>query len=329
LEEGDYEVKTVPANGEDAVYPTRPIRLDFRDARTDKLFACFGQRLVLRLVDERGQDLFEQLAFIREHATDLPEYQRAWRDVVLGVPCALPGLDALWSKGVAHFSTLLGTSRRYDGMLVMLPTSVSDLTSVANWDSYPVVYRFRFNTSKYLSFSDHVAAHKIYDEICDPASNLAALTTALGSLPTDGRIIDDVLLESVLADHLHLAPRTPPGAPEVVRIWQWDASTADQGRLVALLLDGPEPLIRADAALTLVIQPSTSMSTVQFRQASGARTLILFPTATGFDSPPSGDLIATLDSTFIDANGVLVSETASLTIPVPTQIPTLSPEPLP
>ena len=325
LEPGDYEVQTVPVHGQ-RVYADRPIRLDFADPRTDKMFGAFNQHLILRIVDEHGQDLFDRLEFLREHATELPEYQRAWRDLVLQLPCVPPGLDALWSKGVAHFSSVLDIDAKYDGALVLVPAAVTDLTAVENWDTLPTLYRFHFETSHYRTFADHVAAYAFYDEICEQPTDLAAIAAALGPLSPGEHIVDDGLLERLIADHLHLLPRNLPERPEVVRVWRLTGGGGSPVTLLALLLDDPEPFLRAGLD-SLAVVSATDVILVQ--QQSGARTLVLFRQGTGIGSPPSGDLSVVLASSFVDANGAPATETATLLIPVPSQPPTLAAEPVP
>jgi hypothetical protein len=329
LEIGDYEVQTVPREGERAVYISRPIRLEFRDARTDKLFGAFGQRLVLRLVDEQGEDLFDRLEFIREHATDLPEYQRAWRDHVLGLPCADPNLEVLWSKGVAQFASVLTKGKRYDGSLVILPASVTDLSTVEDWDVLPVVYRFRFETSRYATFVEYAAAYRLFDEICDGDVDLAALAAAMNPLLVGGRLTDDMRLEQTLVDRFHLPLRDPPIEPELVRIWRRDPTDPTQVSLIALLFDGPEPFVRDTTTLALVDQANAAVSIVTIDQQNAARTLLLFPSGGSFGTPPAGDLTAMLSSSFIGSNGLPATETATITIAVPARPATMSPEPAP
>lgn len=330
LEVGDYEVQTVPREGEHAVYISRPIRLEFRDARTDKVFGAFGQRLVLRLVDEQGEDLFGRLEFIREHATDLPEYQRAWRDHVLGLRCADRALDVLWSKGVAHFDSVLAKGKRYDGSLVMLSASVTDLSTVEDWDALPVVYRFRFETSRYATFAEHAAAYRLFDEICEGDVDLVALAAAINPLLVGGRLTDDMRLEQTLVEHLHLPPRDPAIEPELVRIWRRDAADPTQVSLLALLFDGPEPFVRGDTTtFAIADHANAAVSIVSIDQQNAARTLVLFPSGGSFGSPPAGDLTATISSSFTGSNGSPATETATIAIAVPVRPATMSPEPAP
>ena len=326
LEPGDYEVRTVPAKGDRGVYTSRPIRLEFPDARTDAVFGAFGQRLVLRLVDEQGDDLFDRLTFLREHATDLPEYQRAWRDHVLGLPCTDPAIGSLWSQGAAHFQSVLAPNRRYQGSLVTLPGSVTDLSSVTDWDAWPVVHRFDFETSRYASFAAHLAAHSVFDELCNADVTLDPLDAELGPRLASGRLVDDEALEAALTTHLALHERPPARTPEIVRIWLRDPSDPSQVSLAALLFDGPEPFIRADTDVVVTDASSQVAATALVAQQSDARTLVLFRSGSGFGHRPPGDLTLTLVSHFIGEDGLPAEETAQMSLAVPATPSTLAPE---
>lgn len=326
LDGADWDVKTLPVDGDDAVYTSRPIRIEFRDARTDKVYLAFGRRLVLRLVDEHGQDLFDRLAFLRENATDLPEYQRAWRAHVLGLPCALPGLDALWAKGVAHFDSVLAAGVRYDASLVMLPANVTDLSTVDDWTQFPVVYRFGFRTSRHASLAAHLAAHAIYDEICEADVDLGALHGALGSPASGTRIADDLLLQQALLDHLHLLPRDPPPQPELVRVWRRDAADPSQLSVIALLFDGPEAFLRADSCTLDIAGSTAAVPFVTVEQRGAARSLVLFPAGAGLGGLAAGSLTLRVTQAFTGADGSPASEIASLAIAIPARPATLEEE---
>lgn len=314
LDASDWEVRTVPANNARAVYTERPIRLEFRDARTDKVFGAFGQKLVLRLTDEFGQDLFEILEFLKENAKDLPEYQNAWKDQVTGLPCVPPDLDSLWSMGSAHFASVLVRDRLYDGTLVMIPTTITDLTAVEDWEQYPVLYRFQFLTSRYVSLAEHLQAHRVLDEVCPGDPDVAAARAAIGPLLPGGHRVDGTLLDTVMTEHLHLPRRPTPAEPEIVKIWK---RTGDDFSLIALLFDGPEPLTKLGSDTITVTRAGVPLTSARLGRADGSRTLLLF------DPGPvaAGSLTATVGTTFTDAGGNQVPQTASLPVNV-AQLPT-------
>jgi hypothetical protein len=309
LDASDWEVRTVPANNARGVYTERPIRLEFRDARTDKVFGAFGHKIVLRLTDEFGQDLFEALEFLKEHAKDLPEYQNAWKDRVTGLPCAPPDLDSLWSMGSAHFASVLVRDRRYDGTLVMIPATITDLTAVDDWEQYPVLYRFQFLTSRYASLAEHLQAHRVLDEVCPGDPDVAAARAAIGTLPPGGHRADGPLLDTVLTEHLHLPRRPVPAEPELVRIWR---RAGDAFSLIALLCDGPEPLTRLESDTITAVRAGVLLPAARLGRDDGSRTLLLF------DPGPvaAGPLTATVATTFTDAAGNQVPDSASLPVDV-------------
>jgi hypothetical protein len=317
---GDWDVRTVPAHQQSGVYPDRPIRLEFRDARGESVYAKFHRRLVLRLVDEDGQDLFERLAFLREHALELPEFHRVWRDRLLEVACA-PDIDELFVTGVAHFPSILSTDRWYDGTLVLLPDTVTDPSTVVDWDVHPVAHRFRFRTSRWSSLTAHANAYaaRVLDELCEEPPDLAALA-ALTGRRTSGQ-----LLETVMGDQLHLVERRPAARPEIVRIWRQAGSSPGDVALVAVLLDGPEAFLRAAGALAVRDSSAAAVPFALVENESFTRTLVL-PRAPGVTW---SELRITITAAFTGADGTTVTEDANLVLPVPPRPAFLEEEPAP
>jgi len=322
IDSTDWQVRTTPPHEAIGVYVERALRIELQDPRTDKLFASFGKRLVLRLVDELGIDIFDQLAFLREHARDLPEYQRAWRDFVLGLTCTAPGIGGLWTSGVAHFTSVLQPSRRYLGSLVLVPDTVTDLSTVTDWAELPVVYRFEFTTSAFRSLVEHVAACLFFDETCEREPDLAAAYAALG-----GRAVttDLTVLEHVMEDHLALLPRVTSQWPEIVRVWR-RTPTGDE--VIGLLIDSSGPLCRPDTTLEIATSSSISSSPTPVRIGSsdGARTLVLFSSGSAFVPLPVGDLTLTFRESYIWINGNPAEEVASAVVPIPAASVTSSEE---
>lgn len=318
LDDTDWEVRTTPGDGAVGVYTERPIRMEFRDARTDKVFGAFGQRLILRFTDSNGLDLFDQLDVIRQTATALPPYQQAWKSAIAGLVCVPSGVEALWSIGSAHFPSVLVRQQRYNGTLVMLPAAITDLATVQDWEQYPVIYGFRFTTSRYATAAAHLAAHRIFDEVCEQDPDIAGAQAAIGPQPAGGQRTDGPLLEAVLNGHLHLSARPCPLEPEIVRIWQ--RTSVNGFSLIGLLIDGPEPLVKATA-------DTVGVAGVPLRRLDrddGSRILLLF------DAPAvPGTLSFSLTSWFEDANGQPASESASRFLEVPVVPPVFAPEPAP
>jgi hypothetical protein len=317
---GDWDVRTVPAHQQSGIYTERPIRLEFRDARGEAVYAKFGRRLVLRLVDEYGEDLFDRLTFLREHAQELPEFQRVLRDRLLEVACA-PDIGDLFVTGVAHFPSILATDRWYDGTLVLLPDSVTDPSTVDDWDVHPVAHRFRFRTSVWPSLAVHAGAYaaRVRDELCEEPPDLAALAALAG------RKTDAQLLETVMHEQLHLAPRPPAVRPEVVRVWRRAGPAPGDVTLVAVLLDGPEAFLRAKGTLTVRDGFANPVPFAVVDNESFTRSLVL-PRAMGM---AWSELRLTIADAFTGAGGTTVSEDASIALPVPPRPAFLEEEPAP
>ncbi|HYG61425.1 MAG TPA: hypothetical protein VEL74_02485, partial [Thermoanaerobaculia bacterium] len=321
LAAGDnWDVETVPFDGEEAVYTERPLHLTFRDGRFDAYYARFGRRVVLRIVNERGEDLFDRLEYLATHATELPEYQQTWyRFVTEG--CAPEGASVLWQAGFARFTTLLETNHRYEAALVPVEDTAGapfDPETV-DWNDHTPLHTFRFRTSRWPNLTAHVAAHEVLDEVASTAgvSDLAALYTALGS-PGPERRFDDQALDEALAA-LGLPPRPPAAVPEVVRVWR---ATEDGHEIFAVLVDGPEPLVR-DAASHFFLRDEASGPQPIFMlgSRSGSRLLLFFHSGVGFDATTASALQLEVIHPFVGLNGQPATEQATLAIPVPARPP--------
>lgn len=317
---GDWDVRTVPAHQQSGVYSERPIRLEFRDARGEAVYGKFRRKLVLRLVDEFGEDLFDRLAFLREHAQELPEFQRALRDRLLEVACA-PDIGDLFVTGVAHFPSILATDRWYDGTLVLLPDSMTDPSTVTDWDVHPVAHRFRFRTSPWPSLAAHASAYaaRVLDEICEEPPDLAALAALAG------RKTNAQLLETVMHEQLHVVARPPAVRPEVVRVWRRTGPAPGDVALIAVLLDGPEAFLRPKGTLGVRDGFANPVPFAVVDNESCTRTLVL-PRATGV---VWSELRLTITDPFTGAGGTTLTEDASVVLPVPPRPAFLEEEPAP
>jgi hypothetical protein len=317
---GDWDVRTVPAHQQIGVYTERPIRLEFRDARGEAVYGKFGRKLTLRLVDEYGEDLFDRLTFLREHAHELPEFQRALYDRLLEVACA-PDIGDLFVTGVAHFPSILATDRWYDGTLVLLPDTVTDPSTVDDWDAHPVAHRFRFRTSPWTSLAAHAGAYtaRVVDELCEEPPDLAALAALAG------RKTNAQLLETVMHEQLHIGARPPAVRPEVVRVWRRAGPAPGDVALVAVLLDGPEALLRAKGTLAVRDGLANPVPFAVVDNESCTRTLVL-PRQTGM---VWSELRLTITDPFTGAGGTTVTENATVVLPVPPRPAFLEEEPAP
>jgi hypothetical protein len=317
---GDWDVRTVPAHQQLGVYSERPIRLEFRDARGEAVYSKFGRKVVLRLVDEYGEDLFQRLVYLRDHAGELPEFQRALRDRLLEFACA-PDIGDLFVTGVAHFPSILGTDRWYDGSLVLLPDSVADPSTVTDWDAHPVAHRFRFRTSPWPSLVVHASAYaaRVVDELCEEPPDLPALAALTG------RKTNAQLLETVLHEQLHLVERPPAVRPEVVRVWRRAGPAPGDVALVAVLLDGPEAFLRAAGTLAVRDSFTTPVQFAVVDNESCTRTLVL-PRAMGVTW---AELRLTVSDPYTGAGGTTVTDDATLALAVPARPAFLEEEPAP
>ncbi len=315
----DWDVRTTPAHQQLGVYPERPFRLEFRDARTESVYAKFGCKLVLRLVDEFGEDLFDQLAILRDHAGEMPEFQAALRDRLLQVPCA-PDIADLFVTGTAHFASLLATGRWYDGSLVLLPDTIADPSTVTDWTSHPVAYRFRFRTSAWRSLAEHAEAYRanVVDELCEAAPDLSAL----GSFT--GRTTGAQLLETAITEQLHLLSRPPAERPELVRIWRPNGPNPQDVTLTALLLDGPEALVAANATLSLEDGFASAIDIATLSNETGTRVLVLPK------GPIAGsELRLTIGDPVPGPGGTSTLEEAGIIVALPARPPFLEQEAAP
>jgi hypothetical protein len=320
----NYDIKTVPAAGAVAVYADRAIRLEFRNRRIEAMYAAFGRHLAIRLVDDQGGVDTRWLNYTPEPPSDLPASELAWLDVVRSAPCTPGDVEWHWYFPVVRLTAVLAPGRRYDASLFALEDSTTDFNAV-DWKNQPTIHQFTFRTSRWPTFALHLAAYTAagaLDEMVPVPANFAALATAVGP---EARVADDALLATAMTDLLGLPRREPPPEPELVRVWQ-SSSTGDQ--LVALLMDGPEPLPRPnDGAMEVRTAADTPIPVALVQGASGTRTLILFRDGgSGFRAIDPEPLRLAATEQWIAADGTSQVESAILDLPVPARPAFLEPE---
>jgi len=337
--EDDWDIDTVPANGTFAAYTTRPLGMLFRHPRTEAIFARFGRRLVLRLVDEDGHDLLDRIALLQSAARDLPEYQQRLWDFTTGLECTPGAAHDLMQAGVAHFASVLTPETWYDAHVVSVPDAAGtlDLTALPNgwrWEDHPVVHRFRFRTSRYRDLAHHLGDVVVLDEFCDTAPDLAAVQAAAGM--ASGLVVDDQVLDGVLTA-LKLPPRPPPWRgppteaqssepprrPELCRVW---APAANGGHdVVALLVDSPEPFGVDGVSLGLQ-QAGIERDSLQVHGRSRARAVVLRSSGGQLQplSPGAWELVA--EDRWLDAEETQTIETHSLPVDLPAIPAVFGPE---
>jgi hypothetical protein len=307
-----WEIDTLPGDGTFAMYLERPIRLTFSSPRIEAVFAKFDEKLVLRLIDDKGQDLFDTLEFLREHATELPEYQQVWQQQVLEASCTPDGASSLWDLGVAIFDSILQPNRDYTASLHVVPVAVTDFAG-AEWSAFPIVHGFKFRTSRWSDLHEHLTAHITVDEIAGPQLDLAQIAVAAGAVV--GRIDNDQLLERVLYELISLPVRSPARDPEVIIVWREIGGVYSA---IGLLLDGPEPLQREPGStVTLRRADTTAIEFLNLTGQSRTRSLLLFSRNNAFAPVTEETITLVVNDAFTNSSGVAVVETASLVIPIP------------
>jgi hypothetical protein len=310
-----WDIQTRPAANEPAFYYQRQIKTTFCDPRLGMVYEKFGKRLLLRLVDDRGVDLFELVEYLLQHATELPGYQQEFVDVVSEFPCAPGALDSHFQWGYAEFETPLQPDRWYEATFVPVNVvgGVPDLD--VDWTQIEPVYRWKFRTSRWGRLEDHALAYRLRDEICEGPPDLAGIED-----PATVGGFDDQMLERSLCDRLRLGPRMPAREPEAVRIWRADDPAAGTYSLVGIFLDGPESLVRPEMTLAVTDGSGEPITHTLLHGITGARTLLLFGTPGAYGAAAVGEVRIDL------ADGV---ETARITIPVGARPDFFDPEEAP
>jgi len=302
VDDASWDIDTTPANGAATHYRNRGITLRMRDPRLDALYKAFGRRLILRVIDDRGEDLFDRLLFLAEHATEMPEYQQIFQGIVLGTECADGNHASLWSIGVAHFASLLELDRGYEAYLVPVPdpNGTVDLSTL-DWAPLPILHSFRFRTSRWPNLPAHVAAHRLLDEILDGVPDL------IGIDATAPRLSDDDALEDALHARLGAIPRAPASEPEIVRLWRVEQSggLVPVYTVVGVLIDGPEPIAGPSTTIAMRDASATPIPIVIRAARSGTRALLLFSSPTGLGGAPAGALTLVINDGVENASTIV------------------------
>lgn len=308
----DWDVSVTP-NGTVPHYLDDPAELLVRSERTLSEFTAHGNALALRFVDEHGVDLREHADVVTERAADLPAEQSVWRSTLEGFHCVDDEVAQLWREATAEITSLLEPETRYTATIHSIDEN-APLDRV-DWDAAPALYTWRFRTSRWASPGDHLDDHAVVDELTDTLADAATLRAAAGTAATPAtttgtRTVDDRALNDLLFGTLGLPPRRPPADPEAIRVWTWDTDT-DAAEPVALILDGPEPLLR-DGITPTVRQGGRTLAGRFVTGESGARVLFV---------PDAGELRAGQPVEFR-----LPTASRSLGLSLPTRPPVLAPD---
>jgi hypothetical protein len=287
------------------------------------VYAAFGCRLAIRLVDDRGNVEARFLNYQPQPSNDLPDGEAGWHDTVTGAPCSPGNLDWHWHFPVVKLTDVLHPGRRYDASIYAVDGAITDVSGI-NLQTTPVIHQFTFRTSSWPTLDDHLAAYLeggALDEIC-PQASLAQIAAALGDAE---RLTDDVLLAKSMTESLGLVRREPAARPELVRVWQ---RTPSGEQVVALILDGPEPLPRPlDGALAITTAANVPVPTVLLQGTSGTRTLVLFRDgAIGLKALTPQDLRIVATDAWIAEDGARQVDTATRLLTVPPRPAFLDPE---
>ena len=290
-----YILDTNPLNDMQPHYYAENIQIRFTSDVIDRLFAKFEEQLVVRAKAHKGRHVLNQPlsdGTTREFfpLDSFEETLLATLNNLRG--SCLPGAwDMLFPKPVYTQDEPLTPNTGYT--VAVIPRPLDELDEVgltvdewdrrlqAAFDDGAAVFRFDLRTSRWPSFTAHVAAYR------DPpigdlfAAEGSALNAALGSI-TVGR--GDEAVDS-LSVALFGGPMAVPRAPLLARIWTEVGSAPDPFstppyRCRGILLDGPEPLLK-------LLADGSPRVTLEARQTPAANT----PFANG--TPPAGERLIT------------------------------------
>ena len=297
----NYDVKTAPPANAVGVYAARPVRIEFRHRRVELVYAAFGRRLAIRLVDDRGNVDARFLNYQPQPSNDLPVGEAGWHDVVTGAVCSPGDLDWHWHFPVVKLTDVLHPARRYDASIYAVDGAVTDANDI-DLQTTPVIHQFTFRTSNWSSLDDHLAAYLVRGPLDEIVSGQAPFGQIAATLGTAARVSDDVLLAATMTERLGLARREPATEPELVRVWH---RTPGGEQLVGLILDGPEPLPRPlDGGLEIQTAANVPIPTVLLSGTSGTRTLVLFRDgANGLKAIAPDDLRIVVTDAWVAADG--------------------------
>ena len=320
----NYDVKTAPPANAVGVYAARPVRIEFRHRRVELVYAAFGRRLAIRLVDDRGNVDARFLNYQPQPANDLPVGEAGWHDVVTDAVCSPGNLDWHWHFPVVKLTDVLHPARRYDASIYAVDGAVTDANDI-DLQTTPVIHQFTFRTSNWSSLDDHLAAYLARGPLDEIVSGQAPFGQIAPTLGTAARVSDDVLLAATMTERLGLARREPAAEPELVRVWQ---RTPGGEQLIGMILDGPEPLPRPlDGGLEIQTAANVPIPTVLLSGTSGTRTLVLFRDgATGLKAIAPEDLRIVVTDAWVAADGTHQVDTAARIIAVPARPAFLEPE---
>ncbi len=296
-------------------YTDEPLLLRYASAAVDRIYAAYGEQLVIRAKSDAQGHVLVQPTAPTAGITFTPmgpveeELLAALNDVS---GLCLPGVwEHLFPTTLHSVRQPLLANNAYTVSVLARPQSEPGPLTGPEWEALleeafeagAYVYRFDLRTSRFSSFAEHVAAYAaapVGDLLIEDPNALAAV---LAGLPADPVVRADAAVDALCAA-VAGGPVVVPDQPEVLRLWLPDGSG---WRCAGLLLDGPEPLLRrrlrAAGALedrVSVDARSASSPAVPFdlgtplgglRVVAGLRGARVF---TLFEPPPAADDLAVL-----------------------------------
>jgi hypothetical protein len=294
-------------------YTDEPLLLRYASAAVDRIYAAYGEQLVIRAKsDAAGHTLVQPTAATAgtTFAPMGPVEEELLRALDAVRDLCLPGIWVhLFPRSLHTVRQPLLPNNAYTVSVLARPQSEPGPLTAAAWEGVleeafeagAYVYRFDLRTSRWPSFAGHVAAYAaapVGDLLVEAPDALAAV---LAGLPGDPVLRGDAEVDAVCAA-VAGGPVVIPDRPEVLRLW---LPEGPGWRCAGLLLDGPEPLLRrrlrADGGLedrVTVDARSTTSPAVPFDLGApltglrvvagrrGARVFVLF------EPPPAADDLA-------------------------------------
>jgi hypothetical protein len=233
-------------------YTDEPLLLRYASAAVDRIYAAYGEQLVIRAKSGAQGHVVVQPTAATAGTTFTPmgpveEELLSSLDAIAGL--CLPGVwKHLFPRSLHTVRQTLLPNNAYTVSVLPRPQSEPGPLTGSEWekvleDAFEVgayVYRFDLRTSRWPSFAEHLAAYAsapVGDLLIDDPNALAA---ALAGLPSEPLLRGDHEVDTLCAA-VTGGPVVIPDRPEVLRLWVPDGLSWD---CIGLLLDGPEPLLR-------------------------------------------------------------------------------------
>lgn len=252
-----YTVSALPAANE-VSYREENIVIELADAVAAGRIAAHDRKVMLRLTHESGGSVTEAAdAILADAKKKHSELQDLISDYVEGQRC-LVSRDPLWLSLEYHFATLLEAGE-YEAELIAADDG---------GDRPPaLLHRWRFCASRWESWWAHIAAHAIMPMVLPGSAQQISGAVAAALAGNAGLQFDDAVLDTVLHDVVRIAPTAPSRRPVLSIPYHADG-------VACLVMDGPEPILRAGDTLSLQCDGITIPLSGIVANASGMRVAI-------------------------------------------------------